>query len=309
VTTTAEKPDKALTDRIQKLKRERNAVILAHNYQRGEVQDIADHTGDSLELSRLAGETAADVIVFCGVTFMAETAKILSPQRTVLIPDRNAGCPMADMITERQLAEEKRRHPGAVVVCYVNSSAAIKAESDICCTSGNAVRVVESVPPEREIIFIPDMSLGDYASRKAGRDLVLWPGYCPTHHRIMPEHVAAARARHPRALVVVHPECVREVVDAADEVASTSGMLRFCHDSDAREFIIGTEVGLLHRLAKENPDKRFYPASGFSDCPNMKLVTLEKLLWSLEDMTFVVDLPPEIIEKARRPVERMLEIR
>jgi len=297
-----------LLERIEELKAEKNAVILAHNYQRAEVQDVADYTGDSLGLSRQAAAEKADVIVFCGVTFMAETAKVLSPERTVLIPDRNAGCPMADMITDRELAEAKARHPDALVVCYVNSSAAIKAESHICCTSGNAIGVVESIPADRDVLFIPDASLGDYVARRLGRELILWDGYCPTHHRILPEHIAAARAQHPGALVVVHPECRREVVDAADEVASTSGMLRFCRESDAREFIIGTEVGLLHRLGKENPEKRFYPASPFSDCPNMKLTTLEKVVWSLEDMQFVIELPPDIIDRARRPLERMLAI-
>jgi quinolinate synthase len=297
-----------LLQRLADLKRERNAVILAHNYQRPEVQDAGDFTGDSLGLSRRAAQTDADVILFCGVHFMAETAAILCPDKTVLIPDANAGCPMAAMITPRELAAAKERHPDAVVVCYVNSTAAIKAMSDLCCTSANAVAVVDSIPRDREVLFVPDKSLGSWVADQLGRELVFWQGFCPTHHRILPEHVAAAKAAHPNAEVVVHPEALPEVVAMADHVASTSGMLRHCRESDGTEFIIGTESGMLHPLQKENPEKRFYVASPVSDCPNMKLNTLEKMVWSLEDMRHVVSVPPEIASKARTAIERMVEI-
>ncbi|GAG00765.1 unnamed protein product, partial [marine sediment metagenome] len=231
----------SIEDKIRELKAERNAVILVHNYQPGEVQDIGDFVGDSLELSRRAAKTDAEVILFCGVHFMAETAKILSPDKTVIMPDPNAGCPMANMVTVRELREMKRKHPDAVVVTYVNSSAAVKAESDVCCTSANAVKVVASVPKEKEVLFVPDRNLGHYVSRQLGRELILWNGYCPTHQRMLPQHVAAMKQRHPDALVTVHPECVAETIDLADHVGSTSGILEFCAQSDAKEFIIGTE--------------------------------------------------------------------
>ncbi|MFP4055269.1 MAG: quinolinate synthase NadA [Candidatus Brocadiia bacterium] len=297
-----------LADRLQELKSRRGAVILAHNYQTGEVQDVADFTGDSLGLSQQAARTDAPVILFCGVHFMAETAKILCPGKTVLVPDLNAGCPMANMVTPRQLEQLKSRHPGAVVVCYVNSSAAVKAASDICCTSSNAVKIVDSVPRDREVIFVPDQSLGDYVAKQLGRELILWAGYCPTHHRILARDVQALQAEHPQALFVCHPECTADVIALADHVASTSGMLRFCRESDAREFIIGTEVGLLHRLRKENPEKTFYEVSYLADCPNMKLNTLEKMVWALEDMAYEVTVPPEIADQARRAIQRMLDL-
>ncbi len=300
-------PDELL-ERLDALKRERNAVILAHNYQRPEVQDAGDFTGDSLGLSRQAAKTDADVILFCGVHFMAETAAIVCPGKTVLIPDERAGCPMANMITARQLSNAKDEHPDAAVVCYVNSTAEIKALSDVCCTSANAVAVVDSIPKDREVLFVPDQSLGAWVSKQLGRELILWPGYCPTHHRILPEHVAAARAAHPEAEVVVHPECVDAVVAMADCVASTSGMLRHCRESGASEFIIGTETGMLHPLRKENPGKAFFPASDLSDCPNMKLNTVEKMVWALEDMAFRVEVPGEIADRARQAIERMLAI-
>jgi len=297
-----------LTERLIRLKAERNAVILAHNYQIGEVQDVADFVGDSLDLSQQAAHTDADVILFAGVHFMAETAKIISPRKTVLIPDENAGCPMANMITPRQLAETKAKHPDAAVVCYVNSSAAIKAMSDICCTSANAVKVVRSIAGERPVLFIPDKSLGRYVAEQLGRELLLWPGYCPTHHRILAADIRALKAEHPQAKVVVHPECTKDVIDLADAVASTSGILRYAGETDAEEFIIGTEIGILHRLRKENPEKTFYPASPLADCPNMKLNTLEKLLWSLEDMLYEVTVPQGVAQKARGAIERMLEL-
>ena len=297
-----------LTERLARLKAERRAVILAHNYQIGEVQDVADYVGDSLGLSQQAARTQAEVILFAGVHFMAETAKILCPDKTVLVPDPNAGCPMANMVTPRELARRRAQHPDAVVVCYVNSSAAIKAMSDICCTSANAERVVASISPERPVLFIPDASLGHYVAEKTGRDLILWPGYCPTHHRILASGIQRLTREHPGARVVVHPECTAEVIALAHTVASTSGILRYCRESPDREFIIGTEVGILHRLRKENPGKVFYAASPLADCPNMKLNTLEKLVWSLEDMVYPVTVSEEVAEGARRAIQRMLEL-
>jgi len=301
--------DHVLNERITALKAERRAVILAHNYQLGEVQDIADYVGDSLELARKAADlTDVERIVFCGVLFMAETAKILNPDRRVLMPDPNAGCPMAAMITERQLAALKAEHPEAAVVCYVNSSAAIKAMSDICCTSANATAVVASIPADQPVLFIPDQSLGDYTARQLGRDLILYPGYCPSHHRILPRDLREQRAAHPNAKVIVHPECTAEVIALADAVGSTSQILRFCRETNAREFVIGTEVGILHRLRKENPDRVFYPASPLADCPNMKLTTLEKVLWSLKDDAYEVTVPAAVSAGARRSIERMLAL-
>jgi quinolinate synthase len=300
--------DEKLVNDILKLKEERKAVILAHNYQIGEVQDIADFVGDSLDLSQRAASTGAEVIVFCGVHFMAETAKILSPDKTVLMPDKNAGCAMANMITPRQLNEMKRKHPDAVVVCYVNCTAEIKAGSDYCCTSANAVKVIKSIPQEKEILFIPDKYLGDYASKQANRKMILWEGYCPTHRRILAEDILKMKTQHTKAEVLVHPECTPDVIAMADKVLSTSGICRQAKESEAEEFIIGTEIGILHRLKKENPQKKFYPASNLADCPNMKLNNLEKILWSLEDMIYPVEVPPEIAQKAKKSIDRMLEI-
>ncbi|MGQ9454645.1 MAG: quinolinate synthase NadA [Armatimonadota bacterium] len=296
-----------LIEKINKLKKRREAIILAHNYQLPEVQDIADLTGDSLELSRAAASTNAKVIVFCGVHFMAETAKILSPEKTVLLPDEHAGCPMADMITREQLLEFKALHPGVPVVAYVNTSASVKAESDICCTSANAVRVVESVESE-SVLFVPDKSLAAYVASKTTKRIIPYCGYCPTHHRILVNDVLRTKREHPNALVVAHPECTMDVISLADEVQSTSGILRFVAASEASEFIICTERGLLHRLKKENPDKVFYNPSPVNICPNMKKITLEKILWSLEDMGPSIELPPDIISRARTAIERMIAI-
>jgi quinolinate synthase len=300
--------DEKLVEDILKLKEERKAIILAHNYQIGEVQDIADFVGDSLDLSQRAADTKADVILFCGVNFMAETAKILAPDKTVLMPDLNAGCAMANMITLRQLKEMKRRHPDAVVICYVNCTAEIKADSDYCCTSANAVKVIQSIPQEREILFVPDKYLGDYAGKQANRKLILWEGYCPTHRRILAEDILKKKAQYPKAQVLVHPECTPDVIAMANKVLSTSGICRYAKESDADEFIIGTEIGILHRLKKENPGKKFYPASELSDCPNMKLNNLEKILWSLEDMMYPVEVPLDTARRAKRSIDRMLEI-
>jgi quinolinate synthase len=297
-----------LLNRLNELKAQRNAVILAHNYQRPEVQDAADFTGDSLGLSRQAAKTDADVILFCGVHFMAETAAIICPDKTVLLPDPHAGCPMANMVSARELREAKAKHPDAVVVTYINSTAEIKALSDLCCTSANAVAVVDSIPRDREVLFVPDQSLGSWVAKQLGRDLILWPGYCPTHHRMLAKDIQAAKREHPDAVVVVHPECLTEVTDLADAVMSTSGMLTYCRESDAREFIIGTETGMLHPLRKENPDKTFYPVSALADCPNMKLNTIEKMVWALEDGVFEVTVDADTAAKARRCIDRMLAI-
>jgi quinolinate synthase len=301
-----ENKDDKLVEKISALKKKRNAVILAHNYQLGEVQDIADFVGDSLELSQNAAKTGAAVIVFCGVHFMAETASILCPDKVVLLPDVNAGCPMANMITAERLRAKKKEHPQAVVVCYVNSSAEVKAESDICCTSANAIAVVESLDA-REILFIPDQYLGHYVSMKTGKKMILWPGFCPTHARITPERIKELRQEYPRARVVVHPECRPEVIALADEVASTSGMCRYARRDEVREMVVGTEMGIIHRLRKENPGKRFIPVSEQAVCPNMKLITPEKVLRSLEDMSPEVKVPEGIRLRAKAAVDKMLE--
>ncbi|MFO7917788.1 MAG: quinolinate synthase NadA [Anaerolineae bacterium] len=300
--------DEALIEKIEEWKQKRDAVVLAHNYQIGEIQNLADYTGDSLGLSIEASKTAAQVIVFCGVRFMAETAAIICPDKHVLIPDEHAGCPMANMITVRQLRDLKDEHPGARVVCYMNSTAAIKAESDICCTSSNAVRVVESLPEDAPIIFVPDRSLGRYVSEQSGRDMILWDGYCPTHHRILARDVAAMKEKHPQAEVMVHPECTEDVVALADQVLSTGGMRRYARETEAQELIVGTEIGLLHSLRKDNPDKNFYPASELADCPNMKLNTVEKILWALEDMVYEVHVPKDVRVRAGEAVQRMLDL-
>lgn len=296
-------------ERILELKRERNAIILAHNYQRPEVQDIADFTGDSLELSRKAAQNDAEVIVFCGVHFMAETAKILSPQKTVLLPDEEAGCPMADMITAEQLKSKRAEHPTARVVCYVNSSAAVKAGSDICCTSANAVEVVRSLDADLPILFVPDQYLGHYVMRKTGRELLLWPGYCPTHMKITVKDISEQKRRFPDAKVLVHPECRPDVIDAADEVLSTGGILRYAQNAKGGTLIVGTETGILHRLRKENPNVRYVPVTEKASCPNMKRINLEKVLASLEEMKPQIQVPEDIRQQAWKAVESMLRLR
>lgn len=298
----------SLTERIENLKRERNAVILAHNYQVGEVQDIADFTGDSLQLSQQAADTDADVIVFCGVHFMAETAAILSPGKTVLLPDKDAGCPMADMITGEDVRALKKKHPGAAVICYVNSTAEVKAESDCCCTSSNAVTVVNSFRDAPEILFVPDQYLGQYAAAQTGRDMIFWNGYCPTHVRILASDLEKARQAHPGAPVLAHPECTGPVRESADAVLSTGGMCTFVRESDCKEFIIATEQGMLHRLQTDNPGKIFHSPNEVCVCPNMKRIRLEKVLWALEEMQFEVQVPVDIAERARMSIERMLTL-
>jgi len=274
----------------------------------GEVQDIADYVGDSLGLSIESAKTKAAVIVFCGVYFMAETAKILSPNKIVLVPDINAGCPMADMLNAEQLIQLKKEHPNASVVCYVNSSAAVKALSNICCTSANAVKVVRSIK-ENEIIFVPDKYLGHYVSTKIpDKKFIFWNGYCPTHMRIDPAEINKAKELHPRAFVMVHPECRPEVIDVANEALSTGQMLKKASDPAISEFIIGTEVGIIHTLKKQHPEKKFYSVSEKCLCPNMKLTTLEKVLFALEDMKFEVSVDQETAQKAKLAIDRMLKI-
>ena len=300
--------DESLRQEIRELARERGAVILAHNYCRGEVQDVADFTGDSLELARAAAKTEAGVIVFCGVYFMAETAKILNPSRTVLVPDPSAGCPMADMVKAEQLRALKAANPGAKAVCYVNSTAEVKAECDICVTSGNAEKVMSRFAPDEKIIFVPDRHLGGHIAGMLGLTYTLWPGYCPTHASLTAKAVADARALHPGAPVLVHPECARDVRDAADERLSTGGMCRYARESAAKEIIVGTETGILHRLRKENPGKTFYPVSERTVCPNMKKNTLENLHHSLREMVTEVTVPEDIATRARRAIDAMLAV-
>ena len=298
--------DSTVIDGILELKKSRNAIILAHNYQLGEVQDIADFCGDSLELSQKASKTDAEVIVFCGVDFMAETAAIICPDKLVLIPELHANCPMANMITAEGLREMKDQHPGAPVVCYVNTSAAVKAESDICCTSANAVKIVQTMGDSGEIIFVPDQYLGGWAAEQTGKRLLLWPGYCPTHARILPEHINQRRAEHPGARVLVHPECRPEVKALADAVLSTGGMVRYALENEVRDMIVGTEIGIIHRLQKDNPGKRFFPVSEQAVCPRMKLITLQSILASLKDNTHVVSVPETVRLKAKLAIDRML---
>ena len=298
----------AMQSEIRRLAKEKGAVILAHNYQRSEVQDVADFVGDSLGLSRQAAATTANMTVFCGVHFMAETAAILAPERPVILPDEEAGCPMADMVDVEGLEELKAEHPGAVVVSYVNTTAAVKAVSDICCTSANAVNIIRSVPRDREIIFTPDRNLGTWAAQQAGRSVIAWPGFCPTHGLIDIADVEKARAMHPNAKVVVHPECESDVVALADAVESTSGMIRFCREDSAEEYIIGTELGMLYRLEKDVPGKKFYPLTQLTVCPNMKLITLEKVLKALQSNGPVITVDEEIRVKALRAVQRMVEV-
>jgi quinolinate synthase len=295
-------------EKINTLKKKKNAIILAHNYQPGEIQDIADFTGDSLDLSRRAAAASADVMVFCGVLFMAETAAILSPKKTVLLPDKTAGCPMADMITAKQLSELKKKYPDSVVVCYVNSTAEVKAISDYCCTSSNAVDIVNSIEPQKKIIFVPDKNLGQVVSEKTARNLVLWPGYCPTHVFATAEDIKKVQTAHPDAVTLAHPECPKPVRDCADELLSTGQMLRYAKKSDKKEFIIATEIGIIYTLKKQNPEKVFYPASGKFVCPNMKKITLEKVLFALEDNKFVIKVPQDVAEKAKKALDKMIAV-
>lgn len=321
-----------LQEKILILKEKKKAIILAHNYQREEVQDIADYTGDSLELSRIAASIDCEIIVFCGVNFMAESASILSPDKTVLLPEIKAGCPMADMITvstsrhlkhnfpgyeykdgytypaEFTLRDIKKLHPGVPVVTYVNTTAEVKAESDICCTSANAVKIVDSLDSDR-VICIPDRNLSAWIARNTKKEIIAWDGFCHVHNRVTTSDVEKARKEHPNAIVLAHPECRIEVCEMADHVTSTSGMLRFAKSSDAKEFIIGTETGLMYGLRKDNPGKTFYPLRKDMICPNMKKTLLQSVLHCLETETYKIKVPEEIRIPAKRALDRMLEIK
>jgi quinolinate synthase len=326
-------PDTAsLQEQVLKLKEKKRAIILSHNYQRDEVQDIADFVGDSLELSRIAATKECEMIVFCGVHFMAESASILSPDKTVLLPELDALCPMADMINvdsprpvrtrfpgfdnppayvypaEFTLRDIKRQYPGVPVVAYVNTTAEVKAESDICCTSANVVKVIESLPGD-EVICIPDKNLSMWAARNTKKKVIAWDGYCNIHERVTTDDVKKARSEHPGALVMAHPECRIEVLEMADHVTSTSGMLRYAKASDAKEFVVGTEIGLMHRLRMENPGKEFYALRKDMICPNMKRTTLKSILRAFQENTYVVKVPEAIRIPAKRALDRMLEVK
>ncbi len=300
--------NESLKEKILNLKEQRNALIFAHNYQLPEIQDIADEVGDSLELARKAAATKADVIVFCGVQFMAETAALLAPDKTVLLPESSAGCPMADMATAQEVRDLKARHPGAAVVCYVNSSVDVKAECDMCCTSANAVKIVEQVEPGRDVIFLPDKNLGHFVQSKLGRKLILWDGFCPSHMRIRVEDVERARKEYPGALIMVHPESPPAVVEAADMALGTGGMCREAQRAEQDTIVVGTEIGLIHRLRKENPDKRFVPLAEQAVCLNMKKTTLESVARALQEMSTVITVPSQVADKALAAVQRMVEV-
>ena len=321
-----------LREKILNLKQKKNAIILAHNYQRDEVQDIADHTGDSLELSRMAASIDCEVIVFCGVNFMAESASILSPEKTVLLPEIKACCPMADMVTvsgarnlknyfpgyeytggykygaDFTLRDIKKLHPGVPVVTYVNTTADVKAESDICCTSANSVKIVESLNTDK-VICIPDRNLSAWIAKNTETEVISWDGFCHVHDRVTSADVEKARQEHPDALLLAHPECRMEVLEKADHVTSTSGMLRYATSSDAKEFIIGTETGLMYRLGKDNPEKKFYPLRKDMVCPNMKKTSLGSVLHALESETYKIKVPEEIRVPAKKALDRMLEVK
>ena len=296
-----------LKRRIIRLKKEKKAIIIAHNYQIGDVQEVADFIGDSLGLSQQAARVKEDIIVFCGVHFMAETAAILAPEKTILMPEVKAGCPMADMITAEELLQWKKNYPGRSVVCYVNTSAAVKAECDVCCTSSNAVRVVNSLEGD-EILFAPDKNLAAYVARHTRKKIIPWDGYCYVHNNIRLKDVKEKKALHPGAEVWVHPECRPEVIDIADKVLSTGGMVKEARTTQKKEVIIGTETGIIFRLKKESPDKDFYPARDQAFCSNMKKTDLRKVLRSLEGMIHKVEVPLEISRKARGAIEKMVAI-
>jgi quinolinate synthase len=300
---------KSLADEIRYYKNQQNAVILAHTYQPAEVQDVADYVGDSYGLSIEASRTTADLIIFCGVMFMAETAAILNPKKRVIIPEPGAGCPMADMITAAELSQLKARYPDHVVICYVNSTADIKALADICCTSSNALKIVQKLPPEQSIIFVPDKHLGSWVQEKTDRQMVLWDGFCPTHVRITPDLVSAARAAHPGAMVLIHPEAPKASRDLADHVFSTGGMCDFVKKDRDMEYIIATEMGIIHTLEKRNPGKRFYAVTEQALCPNMKKTSLELVAGALDGTAGqIVTVPREIADKARNSLVRMIEM-
>lgn len=298
----------ALIQEIETLKQERDAVIVAHSYQIGEVQDVADMVGDSFALSKFCAEDPHPVIVFCGVKFMAESAKILSPQKTVLLPEISAGCPMAEMVTPKDIDNMRAQYPGAAVVCYVNTTAETKAKCDICCTSSNALQVIKSLP-QKDIIFMPDKNLGGYIAQQVPeKNIILWPGFCITHERTTVADVDSARASQPEALLLAHPECPAEVVAEADFVGSTKQIIDYAKASEAQKFIIGTEMGIFHQLQNDSPNKQFYLLSSGLICPNMKKTKLESVYDSLKNMQYQIELDPDIIEKARASLERMLAV-
>lgn len=294
-------------DEIDRLRAKQHAIILAHNYQNDEIQDLADYVGDSLALSQIAASTKAEVVVFCGVHFMAESAAVLSPEKKVILPDETAGCPMAEMAEVDEVLKWREQYPRAAVVSYVNSTAAVKAVSDYCCTSANAVKLVQNIP-EQEIIFLPDQNLGRYVAGKVPRKKFhIWPGYCLTHQRITPEDVIVAKQHHPDAFVLVHPECREDVAQAADFIGSTSQIMKYVRESSGQNFIIGTEMGIIHGLQKENPQKTLYLLSPGLVCPNMKRITIPKVLAALQNQRKIITVPPEIQVRARASLERMLE--
>jgi len=299
---------KNLVKEILSWKKKREAIILAHVYQPGEIQDIADFTGDSLFLSQQAAKTKAKVIIFCGVRFMAETASILSPEKIVLLPEIKAGCPLADMAPAEKVKSKIKELPKAVVISYVNSSATIKSLSDYCCTSANAVQIAQAIPAEKEILFLPDMNLADFTAKKSKRKIIPWPGFCPTHHLLTRDDVIKAKELHPQALLLVHPECRPEVCNLADYIGSTRGIIEFASNNPVKEYIIGTELGIFHPLKKNNPNKHFFPASENMTCQNMKLITLEKVLHSLKKLEPQVIVPEDIREKSLKVLNRMIEI-
>ena len=302
--------DPHLFDLIRELKRQRNAVILAHNYQEGRIQEAADFSSDSLKLAQYATKTEAEVILFCGVHFMAETAAMLCPDKTVLVPDLAAGCSLADMVLPAQVRRWKQEHPGGEVVCYINTSAAVKAECDYCCTSANGETILNAIAPDREILFVPDYYLGSYLKAKTGRKIHLWKGYCPAHTAITPEGVDRLREQHPEAEFLMHPECgcLTKQMDLADRILSTDGMIQYVRQSPAKAFIVATENGILYRMRKENPDKLFLPASEQATCQHMQVNTLEKVAQSLIRMQYPVTVDPKIARRALVPIRRMLEI-
>lgn len=298
-----------LIEKIEVLKKEKQATIVAHNYQIDDIQEIADVVGDSFALSSYCAKASAKVIVFCGVHFMAESAKILSPEKTVLIPEKDAGCPMAEMVTAEALREEKKRYPEAAVVCYINSTAEVKAECDICCTSSNAVKVIKSIK-QKQIIFVPDQNLGHYVAQQVPeKEIIFWKGFCATHHKIKPEEVEKIRGLYPDAIMLVHPECKPEVVAYADFVGSTKQIIDYVAGSKAKNFIIGTEMGVMYKLKKDNPDKQFYLMAPGLICPNMKKTTLQSVYDSLNEMKYKIELNEETRLKARKCLDRMLEVK
>lgn len=302
-------PDDKLYGIIAELKKQKEAVFLVHNYQTLEVQKIADFLGDSLALAQAAVKVQARLIVFCGVHFMAESAKLLNPVKKVIMPEKNAGCPMADMITAEELLAAKKQHNNPLVVAYVNSSAAVKAQSHICCTSSNAVKVVNSLPRDKQVLFVPDRNLGSYAAKMSGREMILWPGFCYVHNRFTVEDVKASREEHPAARLMVHPECRPEVIKLADEVASTSGMVHMVKEqTGVGDWIIGTEMGLVDQLGQSHPDKGIYPLAKAAVCQNMKMTTLAKAAWAMEHEDNEINLPSDVAQKAREALERMLAV-